>query len=156
MTATFDDGISKPDSNGATPVAGKIVLGVYASTTFNRFWAYSSVGQTYQGDMIPSSPAGAMTISQYTECHPQVVGICTRMTVGFEADATTLTFNPTNSVTLPAIYDIIRVSVPRNQARGRWIMVKIEHTQPYENYTLGGIGWVFKDLASFKVKIRGN
>jgi hypothetical protein len=135
LTFTFD--------NGATPTAvaggvgqSALIIGVNTSATFNRFF---------------TSPNSLM---QFTECQVQSFGAYTNPVITFEADVANPTFSSVNSVTIPTTYDIIRVQVPRNQARGRWCQVKIDHTYPFEKFVMGGLSWVYRDQNTFKVKIR--
>lgn len=133
---TFDASIPTAVAGGTGQSA--IVIGVQASVTFNRFF---------------TSPNSLM---QFTECQIQAVGSYTLPSIGFEADTATPTFPAANFVTIPTTYDIIRVQVPRNQARGRWCQVRVEHTYPFERFTLAGLAWVYRDQNTFKVKVRSN
>jgi len=122
----------------STPaVTDYIYIGVNVSVTSNRFFT-----------------GGASTLNQFAECHYQLLGLHSYVKVGFEADNPTPTFASSGYSTNNPTYDIIRTLVPRNQARGRWIMTNIKHDFPQQNFVLAGISWVYKDVASFRVKLR--
>lgn len=148
LNFTADDGVTLPA--GTTD----LVIGVNASITFNRFYESSLPGTNTDQQPVPSSPQGIMTLSQFSEYHLQMVGGYTGVRIGFEADNYAPTFPAANFVTLPKNYDIIRVQVPRNQMRGRWIQAKVEHSYPFERFLLAGAGWVLKSLETFRVKTR--
>jgi hypothetical protein len=145
----------------AASTSGTLVIGVNSKIVMNRFWASSSAGVTFDGTVTPSSPQGAMTLSQFAECALHTIGTHTNIKVAFETDVSTIDFSATvspesYSVTLPAFYDTIRVGVPRNQARGRWISVEVKHDYPLQKFTIAGLGWTFKDSNTYRMKARIN
>jgi hypothetical protein len=152
---TMDNGINCPGGSG------DIVIGVNSRVVLNRFWPSSTPGVTFDGQIMPSSPQGAMTFTQFAECVLHTIGTHTNIKVAFETDVSSIDFSSTMSpesysVTLPAFYDTIRVGVPRNQARGRWIAVEIKHDYPLQKFTLAGVGWTFKDSNTYRMKARIN
>jgi hypothetical protein len=154
-TFTMDDGINCPG------LSGTLVIGVNSKIVLNRFWPSSTPGVTFDGQVMPSSPQGAMTFTQFSECVLHTIGTHTNIKVAFETDVSSIDFSSTvspesYSVTLPAFYDTIRVGVPRNQARGRWIAVEIKHDYPLQKFTLAGVGWTFKDSNTYRMKARIN
>lgn len=143
----------------SSPSSGSLVIGVNSKIVMNRFWASSSPGVTFDGRITPSTPQGAMTLAQFAECALHTIGSHTNIKVAFETDVSSLDFSASvspesYSVTLPSFYDTIRVAVPRNQARGRWISVEVKHDYPLEKFTIAGLGWTFKDSNTYRMKAR--
>jgi hypothetical protein len=149
VTFSFDGGISKPAGSGS------LVIGVNASVTLNRFWAYSSAGQAFDGRAFPGSGQGASTLTQFTEQHLHVAGTHHDVDVRFEADSYSPAFASTYRAVLPTFQEVIRIGVPRQAARGRWIMSKIAHSYPFEKFALAGFSYIFKDLDTHRVKVKG-
>ena len=130
INAKFADG-----SSHTVTTAWSLVLGVPVSVTANRFFS-----------------SGPVTLTRFSECHLQCPGLHTNVRVGFEADNSSPDFSTVTYTTIPAEYDSMRVIVPINEKRARWIMPNILHDTPNEVFNLSGIGWVVRDLETWRTR----
>jgi hypothetical protein len=136
---TFTMPSAFPGCVGITTGYG-LVMGVNASITHNRFFISGQAGLT-----------------RFSEFHLQMIdGPFTGIKIGFECDAEPPTFATSSFLTCSSTNSIIRLLIPREQARGRWISGKITHTKPYEKFTALGFSYVCSDVNSHKVKRNNN
>lgn len=128
-------GTIKGYTNQVVDATWSLVLGVKATIQPNRYFSN-----------------GPVTLTRFSECQLQCPGVHTNVTIGFEADNDTPTFASSDFVTVSAQTDRIRVLVPQDQKRARWIMPKISHDTPKEIFNMSGIGWVVRDLDTFRTR----
>jgi hypothetical protein len=121
----------------ATPTTtDSLIVGVNSSVSFNRFFI-----------------TGSLNLNQFSESHLHIINRVDDVGINFECDSETPTFN-TPLITTDGTYELIRVLIPRDQARGQWIQARVRHSKPYERFILGGIGWVYRNVSSFRTKVK--
>ena len=118
-----------------TPATDKIVLGVAASVTSNKFW-----------------PLGPASSAQFSKFYGYVTGVSNNISVGFETDNVNPDFSGSTFSTFPTESDILTTLVPRCQGNGRWTMFRLTHSYPKQFLQFDGFSWLYRPIRNNRVE----
>lgn len=113
-------------------VTDKLYVGVNSSLTFNRFYTNTphKINQWSRFQVLVTSSL-----------------VLRNLKVAFQTD---LSGGFTSPLTFGQTSDIFNTYVPRNAARGRFIVARVTHDTPLQIFNISGLAWEMKAVSSFK------
>jgi hypothetical protein len=112
-----------------------LVMGVNANFIHNRFFI-----------------AGQSAMMRFSEFHLNLSESSQTVKIRFECDTLAPTFAASTFLSCTKTYDVVRLLLPREQSRGRWISAQVAHSKPYETFTVCGFSYVAGNIGSFRTK----